>query len=518
MSTTVLLLAGVTLNAFFSALILFVQYLADFAEVSRAARWLMGDLDVGGFDPIVAALPLVVVAGVIFARLPAALNLMGVDPDSASSRGVDVRRHAALGVLQRVAGHERRGGPGRTNRVHRHRRAAPRAAARGRRITASCCRRRRSSARRSSCCAIWWRARCWRRWKSPSASSPPSSEGRSSCGCSFAKVSEAPRGHCCRRGGAGRRGVPRHRPRPPAKAQRIVSLVPAVTEMLFAIGAGPAGRRRQQLRPLPSRGRGAARKSGRSSTRTPSASCRCGPIWSWCTARRTRSRRVSRRPASRRSTTATASPTPSSARSTPSPRSAPRPATRPRHREVVVRITTGLDDRAEARRRARPSADAARHRTAAGTLQGVYAAGGSGFLNEMLEIAGGQNVFEDVKRESVQPSSRDAAAPRARRAARAARHRAGGQLPGRTISRCGTRSASIPAVRDHRVHAVVGDFVVVAGPRLAAGRRGHRAGAAPRRVQVKILLSWSSGKDSAWALHVLRRSVTRARWPGCSRP
>ena len=90
MSTTVLLLAGVTLNAFFSALIVFVQYLADFAEVARAARWLMGDLDVGGFDPIIAALPLVVVASLIFMRLPAALNLMGVDPDSASSRGVDV--------------------------------------------------------------------------------------------------------------------------------------------------------------------------------------------------------------------------------------------------------------------------------------------------------------------------------------------------------------------------------------------------------------------------------------------
>jgi iron complex transport system permease protein len=90
MSTTVLLLAGVTLNAFFSALIVFVQYLANFAEVARAARWLMGDLDVGGFDPILAALPLVIVAALIFVRLPAALNLMGVDPDSASSRGVNV--------------------------------------------------------------------------------------------------------------------------------------------------------------------------------------------------------------------------------------------------------------------------------------------------------------------------------------------------------------------------------------------------------------------------------------------
>ena len=47
LSTNVLLLAGVTLNSFFSALILFVQYMADFAESFRTVRWLMGDLDVG---------------------------------------------------------------------------------------------------------------------------------------------------------------------------------------------------------------------------------------------------------------------------------------------------------------------------------------------------------------------------------------------------------------------------------------------------------------------------------------
>ena len=51
-STNVLLLAGVTLNSFFSALILFVQYLADSAETLRTMRWLMGDLDVAGYGPI----------------------------------------------------------------------------------------------------------------------------------------------------------------------------------------------------------------------------------------------------------------------------------------------------------------------------------------------------------------------------------------------------------------------------------------------------------------------------------
>jgi iron complex transport system permease protein len=95
-STSVLLLAGVTLNSFFSALIMFVQYLADFAQVYRAARWLMGDLDVGGFDPILTALPLVVVSFALFALLPASLNLLSIGPEAAASRGVDVGRSQRL--------------------------------------------------------------------------------------------------------------------------------------------------------------------------------------------------------------------------------------------------------------------------------------------------------------------------------------------------------------------------------------------------------------------------------------
>jgi len=80
----------VTLNAFFSALILFVQYAADFTQAYRTIRWLMGDLDVGSFAPIVAALPLVLVALGIFAFLPRSLNLLSVGADSAATRGVDV--------------------------------------------------------------------------------------------------------------------------------------------------------------------------------------------------------------------------------------------------------------------------------------------------------------------------------------------------------------------------------------------------------------------------------------------
>ena len=99
MSTSVLLLAGVTLNSFFSALILFVQYLADFAETYRTVRWLMGDLDVGGFGPILGALPLIVAAFLIFALLPSSLNLLSVGADIAATRGVDVARTQRLAFL-----------------------------------------------------------------------------------------------------------------------------------------------------------------------------------------------------------------------------------------------------------------------------------------------------------------------------------------------------------------------------------------------------------------------------------
>ena len=91
-STTVLLLAGVTMNAFFSAMILFVQYFASFADVYRTLRWLMGDLDVSSYEPIVAALPAVVIAFAVFAWLARPLNLLTLGADSAESRGLDVTR------------------------------------------------------------------------------------------------------------------------------------------------------------------------------------------------------------------------------------------------------------------------------------------------------------------------------------------------------------------------------------------------------------------------------------------
>jgi iron complex transport system permease protein len=99
LSTNVLLLAGVTLNAFFSALILFVQYIADFSEALRAIRWMMGGLDVAGYAPIVAALPFTIVSFAVFALMARTLNLLSAGAEAAASRGVEVVRDQRLAFL-----------------------------------------------------------------------------------------------------------------------------------------------------------------------------------------------------------------------------------------------------------------------------------------------------------------------------------------------------------------------------------------------------------------------------------
>ena len=97
LSTNVLLLAGVTMNAFFSALILFVQYFASFSQTYRILHWLMGDLDISSYEPLVAALPLGIASLAAFAWLARPLNLLALGPDSAESRGLNVA------VAQRTA-------------------------------------------------------------------------------------------------------------------------------------------------------------------------------------------------------------------------------------------------------------------------------------------------------------------------------------------------------------------------------------------------------------------------------
>ncbi len=99
LSTTVLLLAGVTMTGFLSALTLFTQYLADFTDTFRTVRWLMGMLDVGSYVPILTVLPMLIAAFALFATLPRALDLISLGTDAAAARGVNVIRAERIALL-----------------------------------------------------------------------------------------------------------------------------------------------------------------------------------------------------------------------------------------------------------------------------------------------------------------------------------------------------------------------------------------------------------------------------------
>ena len=98
-SAVVLLLGGVTLQALLSAVIAFVQFLADFTQTFRNVRWLMGSLDVASFAPLAAALGPMLIAWVGFATLPGVLNLISVGSESAAARGVNVERAERVALL-----------------------------------------------------------------------------------------------------------------------------------------------------------------------------------------------------------------------------------------------------------------------------------------------------------------------------------------------------------------------------------------------------------------------------------
>jgi len=103
-----------------------------------------------------------------------------------------------------------------------------------------------------------------------------------------------------------------------------------------------------------------------------------------------------------------------------------------------------------------------------GTLREIYVSGGVGFLHEMLEIAGGRNVFADVARESAQPSQE---AILARAPDVIVEVHAEGMFKTSSVDRekaVWAPLSSLPAVRNKRVHVLIGQYLVVPGPRFAA--------------------------------------------------
>jgi iron complex transport system substrate-binding protein len=100
------------------------------------------------------------------------------------------------------------------------------------------------------------------------------------------------------------------------------------------------------------------------------------------------------------------------------------------------------------------------------SLRQMYASGGVGFLNDILEAAGGANVFADLEQESVQPSQETllARAPDVIIEIRSGRADAATDVLGERSA--WSPLASIPAVRQGRIHFLSGAQYVVPGPRV----------------------------------------------------
>ncbi|HEY7450430.1 MAG TPA: helical backbone metal receptor [Vicinamibacterales bacterium] len=127
----------------------------------------------------------------------------------------------------------------------------------------------------------------------------------------------------------------------------------------------------------------------------------------------------------------------------------------------------GLRKRVAGRRRPRTLLVFSRE---ADTMRGIYASGGRGFLHDMLVAAGGDNVFGDVGRQSVQATTELILARAPEVILEVRTTPMSGASSERTLRSWNVLS-SLPAVRSKRVHLLPSDEFVIPGPRVAEAAR-----------------------------------------------
>ena len=102
------------------------------------------------------------------------------------------------------------------------------------------------------------------------------------------------------------------------------------------------------------------------------------------------------------------------------------------------------------------------------TLRGIYASGGIGFVHDMVDAAGGDNVFSDVKQQSVQATTELILARRPDAIVELRGNPVPVDMKVKEIDVWRTL-ASLPAVRNSRVYFLDDQKTVVPGPRVAEG-------------------------------------------------
>lgn len=96
---TRLLLSGLVLNAFFSAIILMAFALAPASSISAALRWMMGTLFGATWSDVALVGVLLAIGAAVLAFLANDLRMLAFGEEDAKSRGVDVERIKLAGFL-----------------------------------------------------------------------------------------------------------------------------------------------------------------------------------------------------------------------------------------------------------------------------------------------------------------------------------------------------------------------------------------------------------------------------------
>ena len=99
-------------------------------------------------------------------------------------------------------------------------------------------------------------------------------------------------------------------------------------------------------------------------------------------------------------------------------------------------------------------------------LRGIYASGGVGFIHDMVDAAGGENIFADVKQQAVQATTELILARRPDVVLEVRAEQLDAATRAKEISVWGALS-SLPAVRTGRVYYLDQQMTVVPGPRVA---------------------------------------------------
>jgi iron complex transport system substrate-binding protein len=142
------------------------------------------------------------------------------------------------------------------------------------------------------------------------------------------------------------------------------------------------------------------------------------------------------------------------------------------HDSQAISLARSIDERLDEIRRAvagrrRPETLIVIEREVA-ALRGIYASGGVGFIHDMVVAAGGENVFADVRRQSVQATTEVILTrrPNVILELRGGNVDAGAARRDAAVWRT---LGAVPAVRSGRVVVIADDRVVVPGPRVAEG-------------------------------------------------